>query len=209
MGGIYRNAFGVRIFLGHLADDSDIVPSFVKKLVQLNAIDDPTIMGQRNIVRGWIALAALMRRGWFTRQWCVQEIAFAKTATLYVGSKIIEWQDFADAVMLLNERNRNQSTKSAEFGSSPNPILTQHSYLRQSSQIGRLASIETLASVLSSYNVRGSRDAIYALRSLGKITWETKNQLVEPDYGPHQSNPRLCATPTPHVYAKFVKFVVE
>jgi hypothetical protein len=48
----------------------------------------------------WEGFLRLMQKPWFQRRWIVQEIAFAREATIYWGSQKLPWNDLASAVQL-------------------------------------------------------------------------------------------------------------
>ncbi|TVY75811.1 Heterokaryon incompatibility protein 6 OR allele [Lachnellula suecica] len=183
----YENAAMTCVWLGKQADESQRMPAFIKRIVRFELEEMITDV---DTIRLWSALSKLMTRDWFTRRWCVQEIALAKKAILQVGHKKIDWQDFADAVFLLEEKtediirllNRHELQRmnvnpytqmeiSAPGALNLVETLTHLFRKSEKGELERLASIETLVYTLSSYNVGVPRDAIYSLLKLGKDTF--------------------------------------
>jgi hypothetical protein len=199
---IYRNATQVTIWLGKAADNSDFVPAFIKKILSNNLEGVEELVKGVDNVKKRGALSSLMRRQWFTRRWCVQEVACAKKAVLQFGTRSkIPWQDFADAVRLVEDwredierllvRHDAQRSEAkmwdhidiAAPGAQGLVALLNEFFCKESGDLQRLASIETVLCSLSSYDVTVPKDAVYALLQLGKDTWTMrKGEDVQPNY---------------------------
>ena len=212
---IYAKATNVCVFLGKGANESDCVPPFVKKIINLEELDD--LVSNQDTVKKSGALSALMRREWFSRRWCIQEIALAKKAVIHCGSKKMDWEDFADAVLLFVERSEDvirlltrhdkQKVESKMFdqievkapGAQSLVETLSHLIRKSPNGIERLASIDTLVSTLSSYDVTVPRDAIFALIKLAKDSFNSTDDLIK-----IQSDKSTLET-----YVDFIKFVIK
>lgn len=123
----------------------------------------------------------------FSRRWCVQEIALAASATVYCGAKQIDWHDFADAVIIYEQRSEDilrSMTAHENHNTAATHItlevqaLGAHSLVSTVQELFRrradhgisayLTSMETLMSILPAFDVSNSKDVIYAVRSLAK-----------------------------------------
>lgn len=99
MARIHSQASSVCIWLGDDYDRSDLALDFIQNTVlDLGALED--ITADSKFAEEWKALAALMNRPWFTRRWVISMILHARSATLYCGSRSIQWSDFEMAVAL-------------------------------------------------------------------------------------------------------------
>ena len=98
MAEIYTRADNVCIWSGEGNKQSDMAIEFIPRILNLSQFD--TLINDSKMLEYWTALADLMRSTWFSRSWVVQEIAYAREATLHCGSGTIHWADFADAVAL-------------------------------------------------------------------------------------------------------------
>jgi len=102
MARIYTRAKEVCIWLGEDDETSKMAINFIReKVIRLKQFDD--ICSDKKYADSWEALMGLMQREWFSRRWVVQEIALARSATLYCGPDNISWNDFAVAVELFVE----------------------------------------------------------------------------------------------------------
>lgn len=101
MARIYSGATQACIWLGEDTDDSTTAIEFINEIMKLENID--TISAKKENASKWQSLLLLMQRPWFSRRWVVQEIALAKSATIYCGNDKIPWTNFAVAVELFVE----------------------------------------------------------------------------------------------------------
>jgi len=213
---IYSKASHVTIWLGKAADNSDFIPAFIKKILSNNLEAVEELVKGVDFVKKWGALSNLMRREWFTRRWCVQEVAFAKKAFLHFGTRSkVPWQDFADTVRLVEDwredierllvRHDAQNLEAklwdhvdiAAPGAQSLVALLNNFFRKESGNLERLASIETVLCSLSSYDVKVPRDAVYSLIQLGKDTCNMQD--LKPDY--------KCSTLK--VYKEFIEKVFQ
>lgn len=102
MGDIFSRATSVCIWLGEEASGSDRAMCFIEEVSHLAKLDK--LVKDPEALEDWHALALLVRRPWFSRRWVLQEIAFARKATLQCGTIIVRWADFTDAVALFGDR---------------------------------------------------------------------------------------------------------
>lgn len=176
---IYNGAFNVCVWLGAHDDESERAMNFIKEIVELDNLEH--LVQDTDSSEKWAALSNLMRRPWFSRRWIVQEIALAKTATLYCGESSVSWRDFADAISLFNSKSseiRQLFRKSTVFN---NPL----DYLGDVTELGatrlvhacdnifrksddgaimeHMLSLEALMSSLSAFEATDTHDTIYAV----------------------------------------------
>lgn len=98
---IYSGAKQACIWLGEDTDDSTTAIGFINEIMKLENFD--TISEKKENASKWQSLLLLMQRPWFSRRWVVQEIALARSATIYCGNDKIPWTNFAVAVELFVE----------------------------------------------------------------------------------------------------------
>jgi len=108
---IYGLAKEVSVWLGEASDDSARAIDFVNKLVNLDDENhiaglDRTGFDNEDQARDLESLIKLLKRGWFSRRWVVQEIAMARSATLHCGNDSVTWSKLADAIALLEKVGR-------------------------------------------------------------------------------------------------------
>jgi hypothetical protein len=53
----------------------------------------------------WNAVARLLNRSWFYRVWTYQEKALSKLATVWIGSKKMDWNRAATAISLIKNHD--------------------------------------------------------------------------------------------------------
>jgi hypothetical protein len=150
----------------------------------------------------------------------VQEIAFAKKAILHVGQEKIQWQDFSDAVMLMDERSEDivrlltrhdhQKVEARAFdqieirapGAQSLIEVLNHLFRTTSKgRFDRLASVETLISTLSSYDVWAPKDAVFAILRLAKDTHGVKDDKIDVETSTDKS--------ILQVFTEFVDFTIS
>lgn len=189
MADIYGGAETVCIWLGHEENDSSKASNFIRREI-LNLSKFDRVVEQDTYHCEWAAIAALMKRPWFSRWWVVQEVVFAKKAVLYCGQEEIDWKDFADAVSLfvaVESQNSDLSRKikaNPQFNNVPgffgsvqalgaSILVEATSNLVRRSNDGKtepILPLETLVSTLSMFRTTNLRDTIYALLSLARDT---------------------------------------
>jgi hypothetical protein len=187
MGDIFSRAVNVCIWLGEAANRSDDAMDFVEQVSHLGKLD--RLIKDSSSVREWQALAMLMRRSWFSRRWVLQEVAYARKATVHCGTKRSKWSDFSDAVSLFGDKfdevnllfgpPHNQFDEAGNRFSLGNVrrvaahalVTTLNHIIRKAADgrvIQRLCTMETLISDVALLQVTEPRDTVYAILTLAK-----------------------------------------
>jgi hypothetical protein len=185
MAEIFGQARNVCIWLGEAANHSDEAMEFINDVSHLGKLD--RLVKNSGAIGKWHALAELMRRPWFSRRWILQEVAFARKATVYCGMKQVNWSDFSDAVTLFgdkfNEVNKlfrpssprlNESVENISLGNvrhvSAHALVTTLNQIVRKAADGRvilkLCNMETLISSFALLQVTNPRDTVYAIMAL-------------------------------------------
>ena len=108
MSEIYGQASDVCVWLGEEDEASRTAFDFIKhELILLQDFDK--LCNSQGTTEKWNCMLGVMKRGWFSRRWVVQEIALAKEATIYCGTQTIPWHEFADAVQLMVGKSLSQA----------------------------------------------------------------------------------------------------
>ncbi|KAF3189878.1 hypothetical protein TWF788_009865 [Orbilia oligospora] len=186
---IYGAANRVCVWLGE-ADDigrSDKAMDFieaVKDFAMLNMLVEDTRRANE-----WLAISELMRDRWFSRRWVVQEIALAKDATIYCGSKVVQWSDFVDAVSILvsNQSKIRELFDPKSWRDGPgtlgevqyfgaNILIEELSSLFWRAEDGTIIkpvkSLESLVTSLNTFDTSDERDLIYSLIFIASDTFQ-------------------------------------
>ena len=176
---IYTQASNVCIWLGTHEDESATAMEFIRDCVNFERFEQ--LVQDTQTSKKWAALAALMRRPWFSRRWIVQEIALAREARLHCGDKEVEWQDFTDAISLFHSKQheiRKIFRESTAFHNHPDYLgdvseLGATRLVEASANIFRksddnqimehLLSLEALMSMLSAFEASDPHDTVYAI----------------------------------------------
>jgi hypothetical protein len=122
MSAIYKSAAKILIWLGESTDSTEESLQFLRDVA---ASDHRVDFGHTPDGPGWFEFGSRTLKGshedimkivegtakprlddifgrpWFTRLWIIQEIALAKSATLYCGRHTMEWADFAISLSVL------------------------------------------------------------------------------------------------------------
>jgi hypothetical protein len=99
---IFQRASNVFLWLGETGNKSSEAIKFIPNLLNLDLID--SLVKKKSTPGKWQALINLMNRPYFSRRWVFLELILAKRAVLYCGSDMVDWGDFADAVVILGSR---------------------------------------------------------------------------------------------------------
>ena len=213
---IYGMAKEVCVWLGEASDDSDIAIKFVNKLVNLDDENHVAGLDRRPFdpdqAKELEALIKLLKRGWFSRRWVVQEIAMARRATLHCGKESVDWSKLADAIALLEKVGRDGSIsrtlkKHATSESRPSEYVGSFSSLpayrlvqnttgmfrgqeRKDIRTWRYT-LEELVSFLAAFQASRLHDTIYALLGLSSdvkpespVVPVTQREFLLPDRQP-------------------------
>ena len=185
MGRTYSQATNVCVWLGPESETSPLAFAQIRRILDLQTFD--RLVDEQD-TRDWAALSELMRRPWFSRRWVVQEIAFAKTATVHCGTNNISWPDLADAVALFGSRgaeiaqlfkqdksfgHRADFLGDVEALGANRLVQTIGKLFRKADdgqRLEKLLSLESLVSNLSAFNFAKPHDIIYAVLSLANDT---------------------------------------
>lgn len=102
MWAIYERARQVVVFLGPEADDSDEAFRLLSILSPMQANNGDSyitkLLSEQNMAASWNALLCLMRRGWWSRAWIIQEYAVASKVSFVCGSEELDGEDFGKAL---------------------------------------------------------------------------------------------------------------
>jgi hypothetical protein len=180
---IFHHAANVCVWLGPENDAHDAAGVFglIRAMLDLAALERLLVDPQK---RGhWTALINLMKNRWFSRRWVLQEISWARNATVHYGVEKIDWADFSTAVdlfkvkedrvtaLLLPTTARMEATPLANLEPVFTLIPTTRHLFRKTSDgkvINKLLSLETLVSSFRDFMTTDPRDVIYALLSIAK-----------------------------------------
>ncbi|KPI45306.1 uncharacterized protein AB675_2618 [Cyphellophora attinorum] len=212
---IYKWAENVCVWLGDADETSDLAFKHIDNVLHLQDFDQTVTPGNTD---AWAALSKLMKREWFSRRWIVQEIAFARKATVHCGKNEIAWDDLADAVALFGSRAHDISELfrgDSKYGHradflgdvealGANRLVTTLSKLFRKAddrrRVERLLPLEALISDLSAFNATVPHDIIYAVLSLAKgvITSARRAPLLNGGASqPLAARPRVMSLNTP------------
>ena len=186
---VYGQAERVCIWIGDSYENSDQALEFIQsKMLILWHFDK--LCENLKEASNWAALINIMKRPWFSRRWVIQEIALAKSATLYCGNRSIDWKDFAGAVSLFVEvesatyrlsevmRRDQQYNNVPEFFGNVRALgaallVNATSSLSRRSNSGprkALLGLEHLISTYSAFRATQPRDTVYALLAISADT---------------------------------------
>nr|POE72135.1 heterokaryon incompatibility protein 6, or allele [Quercus suber] len=206
MAQIYNRAESVSVYLGPGDDDTRRAIEFVDRLLKLEDFDPLT--QDPGTPEDWACLHDLMQKPWFSRRWIVQEIALARSATLFCGEQSVSWQDFSAATSLFVARYRDlrhlfQSSK--KFHNHPNYLgevealgakllveITTNLFRKNDEGVvlERLLSLEALISTLTLFEAGSAHDTIYA------VLWLAHDAEPDSRYSAALSFDPLVRTPT-------------
>jgi hypothetical protein len=176
MGDIFRQATGVRVWLGEEYEQSNRIMDWMK---DVNSND----LGWNDTwyEHTFPAFRDILSRPWFQRGWIIQEAAFARKLTIYCGDRQVEWRQFAEAVAHVAGRMMNpQSSALSKFLSirldeikrSPAQRLLDIMSAVFSQGEGGLAvkqmTLEELVDLGTHFETTDARDSVYALVNLAK-----------------------------------------
>lgn len=181
MGRIYAEATNVCVWLGDPSADSQMAFDMVESISRISDLDQ---LIDEKYTDSWAAVFSLMKRDWFGRRWVVQEIAFAKSATVHCGRACAEWSEWTDIMTIFASRAEDistlfQSARNCKYrfdflgnveAHGANRLAQMGSRLFRKSDDGRkfepLLSLEALVFTLSAFKATKPHDIIYAVLSL-------------------------------------------
>jgi len=129
----------------------------------------------------WKYLEEILWNPWFFRAWIIQEIVFAKTLTIMIGSFSVPWQTFELATEFIGNITQRQNQKiyigtGLDIDTSP---FTNLNELRASLLQSRGASLENLLVLTNASRASLPVDKVYALQGLVP---EADPVTIMPDY---------------------------
>jgi hypothetical protein len=192
MADIYRSATCVLIYLGEDNDGSgvlgDFLPQFANAKAKILAAqaaegnDSPyiSLTAERQKQLGlpfmtlrnqfyFMAIPTLLNRPWFERVWVIQELAFAKKATVLCGSWELPWTTFVTAIEIVKF-----------LPMSPFDIMAGADRLEHLKWSQKNAFTATMGAVL--YSNRGTKasEAVDHIFALAGLAWD--RDYIEIDY---------------------------
>jgi len=184
MANIYNNASEVWVWLGGASERSPLGMTFVTELVQFENLHELLVKTDSDTLNKWDALEEVMRSGWFSRRWVIQELAVSRRASVWCGHDRVHWDDFADAVSIFKlhkqeiaKVKRQGKFKHAKllaileaFGAyvlvkEKTDILKQD---REGRILERKRTLEELVSSFTAFDAGDPRDIIYAVTSIAR-----------------------------------------
>lgn len=178
MAEIYNKASFVNVWLGTASDKSDDAMDFIKDLVRSPMIQNMRVQGDSG--SRFLGLIELMTSRWFSRRWIIQELSLTASAAVHCGAKIVHWDDFADAISILDKlapdvRSHLRSLHFPAEGLNLIKFLGAKTLSETKSIVfewdgGKIVrrnlSLEHLVSRLTSFESGDPRDIIYSLLSI-------------------------------------------
>jgi Heterokaryon incompatibility protein (HET) len=219
MADIYKQAYNVRVWLGKTGDNSNAAMSFIRRFLELDDLDK--LSKKPASADEWDAFSCLMRRPWFRRRWIVQEIAFARYATVHCGSQFVTWTEFSDAVSLFSLKHMDVNLlfqQSVNFAHNPNYlgevealgakvlVETLNTLFKKSEDqevIEHRLPLEALMSSLTAFDASRPHDIIYAILRMSYDTKPGTKSLPQVAYH-HAPSPRIGATTPGDLGSSFI-----
>lgn len=186
---IYNTVASVRIWLGAGNKTSDSAMDFIPLILGLHDAK-VNVLNYSNILK-WKDLHKLLTRSWFSRRWVIQEIAFAKDASVHCGAGSVSWRDFADTVTIYADTSRDLGNQFWGLGTveeishlgAYGLIFASNDIFRRDSSrtriFYRLVSFETLLQRLVRFEATEPRDVVYAILALAKDTYTSRRVVVD------------------------------
>jgi hypothetical protein len=198
---IYNLATRVCIWLGDPDPQTKEAMQFINKVVDLSVL--PTLV-HADYTLQWSALAHLMTSPWFGHRWIIQELAFAREATVHCGDDIVHWDDMKDAIGLfdkhydiikefLKEEKKKQMDRSfqpigsdavGELEALGAKVLVDYTVniFRKASDSSieePTMTLEMLLSTLSGFDTADPRDTINCLRNISReVPWMKDTKAI-------------------------------
>ncbi|KAL2201635.1 heterokaryon incompatibility protein [Sarocladium strictum] len=175
---IYRHAANVVVWLGEAADRSD-------EAMDLAASSKPNHIPQvafHETDDRWSALDKLARRPWWSRVWCLQELAVPVwSPTIVCGSKSASWMQFHDTCRLLPLYWKQIGLSAGQNFAFPDRDLTfkQHSSIRGQYKPKSDFFLGYLLTTTLSWQAMDARDKIFGIVGL---SCRGDREAIVPDY---------------------------
>ena len=158
---IFRNATNVCIWLGESDEESTRAMQFAEHVTRLGYHGDEEMLTARN----WRTFNSLISRPWFWRRWVIQEVAYARRATVVCGRHRIEFEDLANVIVLFHEAEQATSRLTEIAGSK---TMSKHIASDPLSEFHQLPALQ-LIDLLSSTVRRDGNGKIASQTSLGEL----------------------------------------
>jgi hypothetical protein len=175
---IYANAATVYAYIGEAADRSDDLLDALNEYKLGGALRQIPVAVQPQRARSW--LDAFLRRRWFTRVWCLQEVGMAQRVEVMCGDKTILWSQLVMADLQRFRVDPSARTNSAYtdpyeyYGAFP---LILQLPMKGKQPPNKLYSL--LEAARTSCDATDQRDRVYALLGLLELADDEK---IAPDY---------------------------
>jgi hypothetical protein len=177
---VYAQASNVVIWLGKSSEDSDVAMDMVTN-------QSLHIRTERGLNPGWPALDSLIRRRWWSRVWCLQELATAYWSPMVVcGSKGAPWGQLKHCTERMSEYWAYEISDSVYHGLVHETAFSRHdlTYTGLNSIRSQYTSsiklrLFFLLFVTLAYQATDPRDKVYAL--LGLCCSKDRDAII-PDY---------------------------
>lgn len=187
MGDIYASCSVVWIWLGEETEELHGSLDFVRKTCFKVFEDDFEEESDSKLQLidaileiDWKPLAALLQKPWFTRKWVIQEIVKASKATLWTGTKDIDWSELTILLRVIHRREYNLvipdfqvDTVHIGFGNAVTMIEYRDLFSKQAFDI------DALMRACAAFRATDLRDHLYAL--LG-MTTNSADPMLAPEY---------------------------
>jgi hypothetical protein len=215
---IYSKAYGVAVWLGEEADNSDEAIDLMHELLEAEAKDEGRGWLVRDIINSrrrrpyFQSLISLFHRDYWERLWVVQEITNAADVTVYCGSSAVPWTTYAAASRLcqkyVKEIDAAELESSVEGVLAPRTLSSRWStalslqgpgLLRDQNAQNLKSSTPGFLSTLLLYRDRSCtdpRDKVYG--TLGMVSEYERSEFLV-DY----------SLPTSHVYINVVEYLLS
>jgi hypothetical protein len=192
MSRIFQSAANVCIWLGPSNDETEFAMDFISDILDFSRLED--IVKDNSSKPKWLLLAKLMSRPWFRRRWVVQEIILAQAATVHCGRRVVSWSDFVDAATLFQSKwsdirrlTNMTDAEALELGDAhllgAISLIEVSRVIFRKDSVGkvlqRLLDLETLLSLLPTFEVTELLDAVYAIIDLASDIAGTQKLRID------------------------------
>jgi hypothetical protein len=181
---IALKASQVCIWLGKEGKDTALAFDLIEQTQELNSSDGYARLWEEPAESDRIvALRSLMKRPWFSRRWIVQEIAYARKASIHCGLFRADWRQFAEVVMLLTSVWNDDARTGDISHLAATRLVHLCGFLFRETEDGtlpvHLLPLDSLVCGLADFKISNPLDAIYALLSLARTTkWPANFQTA-------------------------------
>ncbi|EXJ58929.1 hypothetical protein A1O7_06360 [Cladophialophora yegresii CBS 114405] len=194
MSQLFRSASNVCIWLGPASPEVIHALDFIPQVLNFAHLEE--LVRDVGNKQKWLELTKLMSRPYFRRRFVVQEILLSRNATVHCGDRAIPWHDFVDVAVLLRSKwselqqhlalthEDNLELGDAQLLGAASLIEVSRLIFRKDTQgniLQRLLDLETLLSLLPTFEVTELLDTVYAIIDLAKDG--LGSQTLRVDYG--------------------------